>query len=103
METVHLFYMFCIKAYAKDSEYHNFRQGSSTILCEYDPTVKHEETLKTIQEGLKTRVYNGYKKILTDSLEKLGKEVVSFEVLIHGVREVDKWNDIGGTFHIAND
>lgn len=102
MQSVHLFYMWVIRAYEKDTNYVNFRQGSSEDVFEYDPSVSRQERMNKIREEMKTIVYDNFKDELLHSFDKLGKKVAHFEIYIHGVREADAWSDIRGSFVIPS-
>ena len=100
MQSAHLFYMWVIRAYEKDTNFVTFRQGSSEDLFEYDSSVSHQERINKIREEMKTIVYDNFKDELVESFTKLKKKVAHFEIYIHGVREVDAWSDIRGSFVI---
>ena len=100
MQSAHLFYMWVIRAYEKDTDFVIFRQGSSEGLFEYDPLVSHQERMNTIREVMKGLVYDKFKDELVETFTRLKKEVAHFEIYIHGVREADAWSDIRGSFVI---
>jgi hypothetical protein len=92
--------MWIIRIYEEGSDYCNFRQGSSQDMFDYDPSVPHSERTKKIREEMKEYVFKQYKDELIKKFEELGKKIERFEIYIHGVREVDSWESVRGSFVI---